>query len=167
MKCTNTTNDSLFYMNAQSWIMTDMIDCAALHINYSVRPPLVSWGQWALLPSCQLFSQMKHHWDKLEPLCSLWTSAIFFLSHWLSCTDNTELAFLRKVSFTLFFLVPLFPTLFNHFSAVGSFYFPFVSFCQFGFLLYNNINPLVLWFFRLLLCSLTCYTCFSNFKTMC
>lgn len=42
-----------------------------------------------------------------------------------------------------------------------------VSLCLFGFLLYDNINPLVLWFFRLLLCSLTCYTCFYDFKKMC
>lgn len=104
---------------------------------------------------------------RLSSEFSLWTSAffcLFFLQQKLSCSDNTEVVSLPWES--LFFLLPLFPTFFNHFSAVGSFWFPFVSFCQFDFLLYN-INPLVLRFFRLLLCSLTCYTCFSNFKKMC
>lgn len=59
-----------------------------------------------------------------------------FSTQWLRCTDNTECASLGRESFTLFLPpLPLFPTLFNHFSALGSFLFPVVSFSHFGFLL--------------------------------
>lgn len=151
--------DSVWMTEAETVIENDSLSRPTG--KYSQCPSVVSWGQCELSVTWSITEINGSRCVHSEPLPSSFSSLR------LSCTDNTELASLCRVSFTLS-PIPSVSNLFNHFSALGSFYFPFVSFCHFGFLLYNNIiNPLVLWFFPLLLCSLTCYTCFYNFKKMC
>lgn len=97
--------DSVWKIKADIMTENDSLCSSTYKLHYRSFSGLLRSVR-ALLPSCQLFSQMKHRWDKLEPLCSLWTSAIFFLQpvtklhwqHWVGFSSSFTLSPIPSVS---------------------------------------------------------------------